>query len=141
MSDSIQTGGCRCGAVKYEVSGPLRNIVICHCGECQRLNGSAGWHSRSMNEHLNITEDRGLAWYQITPRARRGFCRECGSPLFWQIDKQESTGIVVGSLDDASGLKPIGHIFVEDKACYFAINDDLPQFGQSSHGELDGDFD
>ncbi len=141
MSDKLHTGGCQCGAVRYETTGPLRDIVICHCGECQRLNGSAGWHSRSMNEHLNITEDRGLSWYQITPRARRGFCRECGSPLFWQIDEQPSTGLVAGSLDDASDLVPIGHIFVRDKAPYYAINDDLPQFEQSSEGRLQGDFD
>lgn len=141
MSDYIHTGGCHCGAVKYEAAGPLRDIVICHCGECQRLNGSAGWHSRAMNDRLSVTEDRGLAWYRITDRARRGFCRECGSPLFWQIDEQDSTGIVAGSLDDASDIAPIGHIFVRDKAPYYAINDDLPRFEQSSEGALQGDFD
>jgi hypothetical protein len=141
MSHTIHTGGCHCGAVKYRTSGPLRDIVICHCGECQRLDGSAGWHSRVKNQDLDIIEDRGLAWYQITDRARRGFCRECGSPLFWQIDDQAATSLVSGSLDDASDLEPIGHIFVRDKAPYFAINDNLPQFEQSSHGALQGDFD
>jgi hypothetical protein len=141
MSDKTYTGGCHCGAVKYKATGPLRDIVICHCGECQRLNGSAGWHSRAMNDRLSVTEDRGLAWYQITDRARRGYCRECGSPLFWQIDEQDSTGIVAGSLDDASDIEPIGHIFVRDKAPYYAIDDDLPRFEQSSDGALQGDFD
>ena len=141
MSEQIHTGGCHCGAVRYRITGPLRDIVICHCGECQRLNGSAGWHSRAMNDDLALVEDRGLSWYAITNRARRGFCRECGGPLFWQIDAQQSTGIVAGSLDDASSLEPIGHIFVRDKASYQSINDSLPQFDQSSEGKLQGDFD
>ena len=140
MNDSIRTGGCQCGAVRYEVSGPLRNIIACHCRECQRLNGSVGAHSRAANDHLSITEQRGLAWYRISDQAQRGFCRECGSPLFWQLDGQDSTGIVAGSLDDSSDLKLIGHIFVSEKSAYCDISDDLPKFEQSSDGKLQGDF-
>ena len=144
MSDdqntAIRSGGCHCGAVRYQVSGPLRDIVACHCRECQRVNGSVGAHSRTSNDHLNVIEQRGLSWYRISDKARRGFCRECGSPLFWQSDGQPSTGIVVGSLDDTSDLKMLGHIFVAEKASHDEITDGLPQFEQSSDGRLPGDF-
>lgn len=140
MKSSKHAGGCHCGAVRYEISGPIRNVVVCHCRECQRLNGGIGAHSRTANDHLNITEQKGLAWYQISDHARRGYCRECGSPLFWQLDSQPSTGIVVGSLDDSSSLKTIGHIFVSEKSRYYEITDGLPRFEQSSEGDLPGDF-
>ena len=133
-------GGCQCGAVRYQVAGPLRDVVVCHCRECQRLNGNFGSHSKTRNQDLTLTREDGLAWYQISDKARRGFCRICGSHLFWQSDGQPSTGIVVGSLDDTSGLKMLGHIFVGEKAPYYEITDDLPQFEQSSDGKLPGDF-
>ena len=87
-----------------------------------------------------MTESRGLAWYQISDRAKRGYCRDCGSPLFWQLEGQPATGIVVGSLDETSDLKMIGHIFVSEKSAYYEITDGLPQFEQSSDGDLPGDF-
>ena len=140
MTKSTRTGGCHCTAVRYEISGPVRHVVACHCSECQRLNGSVGAHSKASNDSLTIVEQRGLSWYRIGENAQRGFCRECGSPLFWQMDGQPSTGIVVGSLDDTSDLKMIGHIFVSEKASYYEITDGSPQFDQSSDGELPGDY-
>ena len=126
MEPSTRYGGCHCGAVRYEISGPIRNVVACHCSECQRLNGGVGAHSKASNDDLNMTESRGLAWYQISDRARRGYCRD--------------SGIVVGSLDETSDLKMIGHIFVSEKSAYYEITDGLPQFEQSSEGDLPGDF-
>lgn len=72
--------------------------------------------------------------------ARRGFCRECGSGLFWEPFDQDGTGIVAGTLDEPSGLKTIGHIFVSEKAGFYEITDDLPRFAASSDGELSGDY-
>ena len=136
----ISSGGCQCGAVRYQVSGPLRDVVNCHCTECQRLNGNFGAHSKARTEHLEITENSGLNWYHINPAVRRGFCRQCGSSLFWEAMEQPWTGIIAGSLDDSSPLNTIGHIFVEEKAGFFEITDDLPQFQKSSDGKLPGDF-
>ena len=51
------TGGCHCGSVRYQVSGPLRDVVNCHCSECQRLNGNFGSHSKARTEHIDLLED------------------------------------------------------------------------------------
>ena len=132
-------GGCFCGAVRYRVEGPLRHVINCHCGECRKLNGSFGAHSKAPTKNLEITEDRGLRWFQITAQARRAFCGLCGSSLFWQFEGQPGTGIVAGTLDDSGNLRTVAHIFVDDKAGFYEIEDDLPQYPQSSHGELEGD--
>lgn len=133
------TGGCQCGAVRYRVSGSLRDVVNCHCRECQRLNGNFGSHSKARSEDIAITEDKGLAWYQISANARRGFCRNCGASLFWEASGQPGTGIIAGSLDDTSELHTLGHIFVSEKAGYYEITDGLPQFEKSSEGGFSGD--
>jgi len=53
---------------------------------------------------LKITEGRGLKWYRSSDTARRGFCGECGSTLFWKGDGKDYTAIAAGSLDGATGL-------------------------------------
>ena len=142
MSDETQitSGGCLCGAVRYEVRGPLRDVVNCHCGLCRRLHGAIGPHSKARKADITVTKGDSLAWYKTSVVARRGFCRDCGSSLFWEPFDQDATGILAGSLDDPTGLKTIGHIFVAEKADYDEIRDDLPQFEGSSQGKLAGDY-
>ena len=136
---NIHKGGCLCGAVRYEVTGRLRDLVNCHCAMCQRLHGAFGAHSKAPKADIRITNDAGLAWYATSARARRGFCRDCGSNLFWEPHDQDATGIVAGSLDQPTGLKTMGHIFVGEKADFDAITDGLPAFEGSSDGGLPDD--
>ena len=140
IGTTTATGGCHCGAVEYEIAGPLRGVVNCHCGQCTRLNGHYGAHSKARKRDLAITRDAGLAWYPITDVARRGFCRLCGTPLFWDHVEQDGIGIVAGSLNPPTGLQTIGHIFVDDKADFYEICDAAPRFAGSSQGRLDGDY-
>ena len=139
-TDKTQTGGCLCGAVRYEVTGLLRDVINCHCRMCQQLHGGFGPHSKALKSHISITNDAGLSWYATSDIARRGFCSKCGSGLFWEPFDLDSTGIVAGTLDDPTGLKTLGHIFVGEKADFCEITDDLPQFQGSSDGEFVGDY-
>jgi len=136
---NLTTGGCLCGAVRFQVLGALRDVVNCHCSMCQKLHGVFGAHSKAKKDKITITEDRGLKWYRTSAIAQRGFCGECGSSLFWQPDEQDATGILAGSLDPPTNLKTIGHIFVREKADFFEISDPFPQFEGSSDGALKDD--
>ncbi len=138
--NSETKGGCLCGAVRYRVRGPLRDVVNCHCTMCQRLHGNFGPHSKARKEDITITKSDGLVWYETSEVARRGFCRDCGSGLFWEPVEQDATGIIAGSLDNPGELKTIGHIFVGEKSSFYEISDELPQFAGSSDGQLAGDF-
>jgi len=137
---TVTEGGCLCGAVRYRVRGPLRNVVNCHCTMCQRLHGNFGPHSKARKEDITITKSDGLFWYKTSGVARRGFCRDCGSGLFWEPFEQDATGIIAGSLGDPTELKTIGHIFIGEKSNFYEISDELPQFEGSSDGQLADDF-
>ena len=139
-SSEITEGGCLCGAVRYEVSGPLRDVVHCHCAMCQKLHGNFGSHSKAKKENIRITNDEGLSWYKTSEVARRGFCCDCGSSLFWEPFDQDSVGIIAGSLDAPTGLKTMGHIFVGEKSDFYEITDSRPQFEKSSDGALPDDY-
>jgi hypothetical protein len=127
MAGTRATGGCLCGAVRYEVDGPVRNVVACHCGMCRRTSGSFVHASAAQLAKFRLTEKRGLAWYRSSPAARRGFCRICGSNLFWQADGRATISIMAGSLDSTRGLTLAEHICVDDKVDYYGLDDGLPR--------------
>ena len=85
------SGDCLCGAVRYEVSGSLRDIVNCHCRMCQRLHGVYGAHSKAQKSQLRMIQSDALIWYESSDRARRGFCQRCGSHLFWDPVAQDTS--------------------------------------------------
>lgn len=121
------TGRCLCGAVKYRVDGPLGKPHACHCGQCIRQSGHFAVSTEVQRANFSITEDRGLEWYASSSFAKRGFCKECGSALLWD-GGDDKVNISIGSLDQPTGLRLASHIFVDEKADYYEIEDDLPKF-------------
>jgi hypothetical protein len=121
------TGRCLCGAVTYEVRGPLRDILLCHCLECRRWGGYVGAFAATRTEHLVVGEAAALRWIDSPDsdrHARRGFCGECGSSLFWQAESGERVSIAAGTLDRPTGLRVAGHIYTHQAGDYDAIPDD-----------------
>jgi hypothetical protein len=117
----MNTGSCLCGAVKYEVRGPLRDVIACHCVQCRKQTGTYMSATAARNEDLRIVEDHGLKWYRSSESARRGFCAECGSVMFWKGDGRDYTSIAAGSLDGQTGLSLAGHIFCASAGDYYEI--------------------
>lgn len=136
----VREGGCLCGEVRFQVRGPLRDVVNCHCSMCQRLHGNFGPHTKARKVNITITKDNGLKWYKTSNIAQRGFCSKCGSSLFWEPFELDATGIIAGSLNGPTGLNTIGHIFVGEKPDFYDITDDLPQYEASSDGQLVDDY-
>jgi hypothetical protein len=112
-----RAGGCLCGAVRYEVRGPLRGIILCHCGQCRRWHGHLGASSSAARADVLIEDADSLVWFASSAR---------GSSLFFESVDGSRLTIAAGSLDQPSGLEVIGHEYVADKADYVRIADDLP---------------
>jgi hypothetical protein len=127
----MHKGSCECGAVTYETRGPLRNVVACHCGQCRKTSGHHWAATKVKTEALHFTSEAGLKWYRSSDRAQRGFCKDCGSSLFWRLDGEDATAIGIGTLDGATGLTMTKHIFVADKGDYYDITDGLPQLDRN----------
>lgn len=71
MPNAIHSGGCLCGAVRFEAVGPLRPFIACHCGQCRKQSG----HFTSMTsvplDRFSFTRQDGLGWYAATDAAER----------------------------------------------------------------------
>ncbi len=117
----MKTGSCLCGAVKYEVHGVLRPVIACHCIQCRKQTGNYLSATSAKDSELIITEARGLKWYRSSDDARRGFCQECGSVLFWKKDGSMETSITAGTIDGPTGAPLEGHIFCESAGDYYEI--------------------
>jgi len=131
------TGGCNCGAVRYEVTEPLVRASYCHCKRCQRRSGAAasaqahpapgafrvvsGWNSLRVWK----PEDGGEKW----------FCGDCGSAMFGSNPSHsESIGIRMGTFDGDPGVRPSVRQFVAYAAAWESLPEDgLPWFSESRH--------
>lgn len=130
MTDSVRPlarGACLCGAVRYEVHGPLRDVVLCHCAMCRRTHGHIGAYAAAAKADLKLTESRGLRWYLSSAIARRGFCAECGASLFWERLSGASVSIAAGTLDAPTGLFTKLQIQVASAGDYYRIDPDIAQ--------------
>jgi len=125
------SGGCACGAVRYECTDDPLYMGNCHCRDCQRATGSAYFAAVLVKQSaLTITGDP--RWYESAADRghvmRRAFCPECGSPVF--LDNTASKGVLVlyaGSLDDPSSYAPSMDIFVASAQPWDHMDPALPK--------------
>lgn len=127
-------GSCLCGAVAYEVLESFSATYHCHCSRCRKARAAAFTSN-------GFTSGKGIRFLRGYDNVRRyavpeaelfahAFCKTCGSGMP-RFDEEKDFGVVpFGSLDDDPGAGPAQHIFVADKASWYDITDDLPQFEQ-----------
>ena len=115
-------GSCMCGALHYQVNGPLRPIIACHCIQCRKSSGHYVAATACPTEDLHIDGDT-LQWYASSSEAERGFCRRCGSNLFWRQIGANSTSIWAGSIDGPTGLQIAQQMFANSKGDYYDLPD------------------
>jgi len=122
------SGCCLCGAVRFRIVGPLRpTAVACHCTSCRRFTGGLWVGTCARREHVRIDQGDTLTWYQSSPDARRGFCRRCGSSLFWEGDNEPLWSIAAGSLDEPTGLALAVHSWTAESADYWSFDPGIPR--------------
>ncbi len=136
------TGSCLCGGVAFEVRGPVRDALFCHCENCRRTHGNFSAYASSAREDLVISKEDTLRWYHtdkdVTPNVQRGFCSVCGASVFWDPQGYEYVYFSAGCLDVPTGIKGAGHIWLSEKSDYYEITDDLPTSEDSSKGRYFG---
>ena len=132
MSES-SSGRCMCGGVSYVIDGPIRPVWNCHCDRCRRWTGHFTAATSCKSDHLRLIADDTLAWYHPAehPDVAYGFCRKCGSSLFWKVvdrppdgprEKVDTIGIWAGTLDPPTGLWTELVIYAQDASDYHTLD-------------------
>ena len=124
------TGGCLCGAVRFEVDGPFVRAGHCHCSRCRKHSGAAVCtQARVRREHFHLLRGaERVRVFEPAGGAVKAFCDACGSSLFggnWP--EGEEVSIRMGALDGDPGIRPQYHTFVDSRAPWDEITDSLPR--------------
>ena len=132
------TGGCLCGAIRYEARPEKREGYYCHCRMCQLACGN------TRATFLNLRKEQ-VTWtageptlYASSKIATRGFCNRCGTPLTFAFTHSKNMDLSVGSLDDPSALQPVAHSGVESRVANWHADDGLPGSRLDQDATLNG---
>lgn len=124
------TGGCHCGAVRYEVEGEPYTHALCHCSDCRRHSGApmVGW-TMYTQEALRITHGEPKV-YQSSEYGRRQFCSDCGTGLFYSNSKTLPGLIDIqsGTYDQPEAIPARVHIQVAERIQWMGTAHELPEF-------------
>lgn len=112
------TGGCLCGAVRYSATLKGRDVSACHCRMCLRWAGGP-FMAVEVAQDLVFENAWEIAAYRSSEWAERGFCRRCGTALFWRMLDGSDTALCAGTIDDQAGLTLATEIFIDEKPGYY----------------------
>ncbi len=135
---TTNTGGCMCGAVRFEVTGKPFWVGHCHCESCRKHTGAPlVTYAAFRKEQVSFTAGRREV-YESSPGVGRAFCRNCGTSLTWEgHSPQSGVGMIfefhISTLDDPDVFAPENHVFYPERIAWFDAADDLPRYRKMYH--------
>lgn len=143
MTALRKSGACLCGAVRVSAVLGARNIVACHCGQCRRWTGGGPYFSTDVAD-VEIDGEDHIAIFAASEWGERGFCRDCGTTLFWKMKNGPISNLAAGLFDDQSDLAVSEEIFADRRAPWHVSWDgaaqsteaaELAKFAAATQGE------
>lgn len=124
MSDNGKmSGGCLCGGVKFKVDDPITGFSACHCKTCRRWT-SGPLLASNCGENVHFEGEENIGRFKSSDWAERGFCKICGSNLFYFLVPSGLYMMSVGAFDVQDGLNMKSQVFIDEKPdCYDFAND------------------
>ncbi len=127
---NVAQGACLCNQLQYEVTLPSKWVAHCHCSRCRRAHGAAFVTWAAVSD-WNFRIARGaefLTWHRSSPEAQRGFCNQCGTPLFFRSTRWPGeTHFTVASLTTPIDKAPQMHVFWDTHVEWVVLGDRLPR--------------
>ena len=119
---------CLCKGVNLKIIGEFRPVINCHCIQCTKTHGNFASYTSILEENIIFKSKKTLKWFKSSKKASRGFCKNCGSSIFFKRLGSRAISLSVGLLNNPTGLKTISHIFIHNKRDYYQLSDKLPKF-------------
>ncbi len=132
MDGQNVTGACLCGAVAFEIELPTLFCAHCHCSMCRRAHGAGyvTWFGIPYARFRITAGEEKLVRYRSSEQATRAFCGVCGSSLFFETaEHPEHLDVVLANMQGPIDRNPEFHVFIDDRAGWVEIGDELPRMG------------
>jgi len=124
-------GSCLCGEVTFTLSSKIKDIIYCHCSLCRKAQGSAFATNANVDakSFKFLSGENNLTAYASSASQKKYFCKTCGSPIMSKNTlSPENVRIRLGTIESDITERPQAHIFVDSKANWEDISDELPQY-------------
>jgi len=108
------SGGCICGAVCFTVDEAITRFGACHCGMCRRWV-SGPFFATDCGPNVRFEGEDNIARFRSSDWAERGFCKTCGSNLFYRLITNGHYMMSIGAFDDQNGLEMTSQVFIDEK--------------------------
>ena len=119
---SLKTAKCLCGGVKIKVIGKLRHVNNCHCSQCMKTHGNFAAYTACEENKLSFLNKKTLKWFKSSKIAKRGFCKICGSSIFYKKFKSDKISISAGLFNNPTKLSTRSNIFTKGKLDYYEMD-------------------
>lgn len=123
---TTRSGRCVCGAVKFTADVVSDNHSVCHCGTCRRMCGGGPFFGVRTRGVTFESED-SVGRYASSDWAERGFCKSCGTVLFYFLKPMATYAMSAGTFDDPSAFRLASEIFIDEKPAGYAFAGDHPR--------------
>jgi len=117
---AIEKGQCLCGAVKFTVKNINNKVDACHCGMCRRWGGGP-LMVIGCGADVEYEGDENITVYDSSEWAERGFCKNCGSHLFYRRKEVKDHQIPAGLFEDQESFNLNLQVFIDRKPCYYSF--------------------
>ncbi len=118
------SGQCLCGAVTYTAEAIDTEVHSCHCSMCRRWSGGPGF-AASVGK-VEFTGEENIARFDSSAWAERGFCKTCGTNLFYRLKETAHYVMWMGTFDDQAQFKLAGEIYIDEKPASYEFAGDHP---------------
>ncbi len=132
MTDDTRSisGQCLCGAVTFKADAAQRHVAACHCAMCRRWAGGGPFMAVNCGTDINfenaIADGDNIGVFRSSEWAERGFCKACGTSLFYRLVDAGVYYVPVGLLEDQSGEELNLQIFIDEKPAFYELAGDIP---------------
>lgn len=127
--EPVRAGGCQCGAVRFEAAGRPEWTAYCHCRDCQRHTAApVSLYAGYLRDRVRFVHGQPAA-RASSPGVERGFCPQCGTPLYYAAPQRfpGEIHLFVPTFDETDGFTPEGHVYWKERLPGFDVRDDLPR--------------
>jgi hypothetical protein len=120
MSNKTENiGSCLCGSVRVTVTSPNHNVAACHCSMCRRWGGGP-LLALECGSDISIEGEENITTFDSSEWAERGFCKNCGTHIFYRFKGSQEYIIPVGLLDDENSFTLEHQIFIDRKPKFYS---------------------
>lgn len=133
-----KTGRCLCGSVTVKTNAPTEEFGVCHCEMCRRWAGGP-YFEFPLEDNVKFEGSEHIATYSSSDWAERGFCKNCGSHIYYRLKVQNHYHVSIGLFADSTDPELVSQVFIDRKPKGYSFSQKTKDYTEKEIFEMFGD--